>query len=100
MFPTVVVDHWTRRIHASRRAHHAFDERVLTSVLLRELGKAHALVHGNPRDDAWVVVVASDRALPLRGQFFLRLERPLAPVWHLFPNHHIQTIAPVKPTRV
>ena len=67
---------------------------------MTQSGKPHALIHGNPRDDARMIEVASHCILPFRRQPFFRFRRPLARVRHFFPNQQAESIAPVKPARI
>src|SRR5688572_6799442 len=68
VFPAVVVYHWTRGIKAPRYSSHAFDESILSCMLLPESGEAHAFVHRHPGDNARMVIIAPYGVLPFGGK--------------------------------
>ena len=100
VLPAVVIDHRPRCIQVTRLADHALDVRVLPRVFVREPGKSHAFIHRHPGDDAGMVVIAFHRTLPFGRKSFFRFHRPLARVWHFFPNQNSKPVTPVQPTRV
>src|SRR3989442_796100 len=69
-------------------------------TVLQRPGETEAFVHGNPRDDAWVVFIALDGRGELIHQSLLRLRRVLVKAGHLGPDQEAEPVRPIQPAAV
>src|SRR2546427_6551629 len=69
-------------------------------AVLQRPGETEAFVHGNPRDNAWVVFIALDSRGELIDESLLRLRGVLVKVGHLGPDQEAEPIRPIQPAGV